>query len=196
MVRRPAAAIGLAAVALALLAGRAHAATSTAPADPEALPIPEGSSAPGGISGGAGDTLMRLGLGLVIVVGLIALVWYVLKRVQRSRYPSMERAGRSGGLIDVVSTASIGPNRALHVVRVGEEVVLVGSTDHAITALTRLGSDDLAGLIDVPPTTSTFGRNPPPPSAGGPGVDDRVRAVTTSGDGALLERLRSMTTRK
>ncbi len=189
--RRVAAAIALAALA----AGPARAATTTAPADPESLPIPEGSSAPGNLSGGAGDTLLRLGLGLVVVVGLIALVWYVLKRVQRSRYPSMERAGKAGGLIDVVSTASIGPNRNLHVVRVGEEIILVGSTDHSITALTRLGTDDLVGPIDVPPTTSTFGRGAPPP-AGGPGVDDRARAVTTSGDGALLERLRSMTTRK
>jgi flagellar protein FliO/FliZ len=193
-VRRLAAALALVALALALPLGPARAATTTAPADPESLPIPEGSSAPGNLSGGAGDTLMRLGLGLVVVVGLIALVWYVLKRVQRSRYPGMERSGKPGGLIDVVSTTSIGPNRTLHVVRVGEEILLVGSTDHTITALTRLGSDDLVGLVDVPPTTSTFGRNPPP--AGGPGVDDRVRAVTTSSDGALIEKLRSMTTRK
>ena len=192
--RRVMAAIALAALALA--AGPAHAATTTAPADPESLPIPEGSSAPGNLSGGAGDTLMRLGLGLVVVVGLIALVWYVLKRVQRSRYPSLERAGKAGGLIDVVSTTSIGPNRTLHVVRVGEEILLVGSTDHSITALARLGSDDLVGLVDVPPTTSTFGRNPPGPQAGDPGVDDRVRAVTTSSDGALIDKLRSMTTRK
>lgn len=188
------AAIALA--ALALLAGPARAATTTAPADPEALPIPEGSSSPGNLSGGAGDTLMRLGLGLVVVVGLIALVWYVLKRVQRSRYPSLERAGKTGGLIDVVSTTSIGPNRTLHVVRVGEEILLVGSTDHAITALMRLGTDDLVGLVNVPPTSSTFGRNPPASPTGGPGVDDRVRAVTTSSDGALIDKLRSMTTRK
>ena len=152
---------------LAALAGPAAAATTTAPADPESLPIPEGSSGPGELTGGAGDTLLRLGLGLVVVVGLI----------------------------DVVSSTSIGPNRTLHVVRVGEEIILVGSTDHTITALTRLGDEDLVDLVDVPPTTGTFGRGGAPP-AGGPGVDDRVRAVTTSREGALMDKLRSMTTRK
>ncbi len=195
-VRPIAATLALAALALTALAGPALGATTTAPADPESLPIPEGSSSPGNLSGGAGDTLMRLGLGLVVVVGLIALVWYVLKRVQRSRYPALDSGGKSGALIDVVSTTSLGPNRALHIVRVGEEILLVGSTDHAVTALTRLGTDDLVGLIDVPPTTSTFGRNPPSPPTGGAGVDDRVRAVTTSSDSALVDKLRSLTTRK
>ena len=184
-------------LALAAFAAPALGATTTAPVDPETLPIPEGSSSPGNISGGAGDTLLRLGLGLIIVVGLIALVWYVLKRVQRSRYPALESAGKGGGgMIDVVSTTPLGPNRALHVVRVGEEILLLGATDHSITALTRLGSGDLVGPIEVPPTTSTFGRNSPPPATGGPGVDDRVRAVSTSGDSALVDKLRSMTTRK
>ena len=183
-------------LAFAAFAGPALGATTTAPKNPESLPIPEGSSSPGNISGGAGDTLLRLGLGLVVVVGLIALVWYVLKRVQRSRYPALESNGKAGGLIDVVSTTPLGPNRSLHVVRVGEEIILVGSTDHAITALTRLGTDDLVGLIDVPPTTSTFGRNAPPPATGGPGVDDRIRAVSTSSDSALVDKLRSLTTRK
>lgn len=183
-------------LALAAFAGPALGATTTAPKDPESLPIPEGSSSPGNLSGGAGDTLLRLGLGLIVVVGLIALVWYVLKRVQRSRYPALDSGGKSAGLIDVVSTTPLGPNRSLHVVRVGEEILLVGSTDHNITALTRLGTDDLVGLIDVPPTTSTFGRNSPPPPTGGPGVDDRVRAVTTSSDSALVDKLRSLTTRK
>lgn len=184
------AAAGLAAA----LARHAAAATTTTPADPESLPIPEGSSGPTELTGGAGDTLLRLGLGLVVVVGLIALVWYVLKRVQRSRFPAMERSGKPGGLIDVVSSTSIGPNRTLHVVRVGEEIILVGSTDHTITALTRLGADDLVDLVDVPPTAGTFGRGGAAPA--GPGADDRVRAVTTSREGALIDKLRSMTTRK
>ena len=183
-------------LAFAAMTGPALGRTTTKPVNPESLPIPEGSSSPGNLSGGAGDTLLHLGLGLVVVVGLIALVWYVLKRVQRSRYPAIDGAGKAGGLIDVVSTTPLGPNRSLHIVRVGEEIVLVGSTDHSITALTRLGTDDLVGLIDVPPTTSTFGRNAPPSPTGGPGVDDRVRAVTTSSDSALVDKLRSLTTRK
>ncbi len=187
-VRRPLHALGSALFVLAMAALPAHA----APADPEALPIPEGSSAPTALSGGAGGTLLRLGLGLVVVLGLIALVWYVMKRIQRSRFPALDERGPS--LIDVVATTSLGPNRSLHLVRIGEEIILVGATDHAVNAITRIGADDVAGVPELAPARAGFGRSAP--GAGGTGSDDRARAVATATDGSIVERLRAMTTRR
>ena len=133
-------ALALVALALALTAAPAVGQTTTAatttattsttakapakpakgvPADPnEKLPIPEGSDNPVAMSGGAGGTLIRLVLGLGLVVGLIGAVWYVMKRVQRSRYPAMDDRN-TAGLIDVMATTSLGPNRFLHLVKVG-----------------------------------------------------------------------------
>jgi len=201
-------ALALMALALALSAAPAAAQTTTAattaaatekapaskaatsvPADPdEKLPIPEGSDSPVSVSGGAGGTLIRLMLGLGIVVGLIAAVWYVMKRVQRSRYPAMDDRNPAG-LIDVLATTSLGPNRSLHLVKVGEEIVLVGSTDHSVAPITRIGADDAAGLA---------GAGAPQPKAfrGDPGSAARTRAETAAADASVVDRLRAMTARR
>lgn len=176
--------------ALALSAMPAAAQSRTAPVDPETLPIPEGSAAPTSLSGGGGGTLVRLGIGLLVVMGLIALVWFVMRRVQRGRYPGLDEGG--AGLIDVVTTTPLGPNRSLHLIRVGDELVLIGSTDHGVTALARLGAEESSALVDGAAAA-------PPPgagrSAGGP-WDDRARAVATAGEASLVERLRALTTRR
>jgi flagellar biosynthetic protein FliO len=178
-------------VTLAFSALPARGQTATAPKDPESQLIPEGSAAPTSIGGDGGGTLLRLGLGLVVVMGLIAAVWYVMKRVQRSRFPALEERG--GSLIDVVTTTQLGPNRSVHLIRVGEEMVLVGSTDHSITPLARLGAEDALALVDLAPPSPRFGA---PAEGRGPASDDRARAVATAGEGSLVERLRAMTTRR
>jgi flagellar protein FliO/FliZ len=201
-------ALALVALALALTAAPAVAQTTTAapttaaasakapaatakgvPADPnEKLPIPEGSDSPVSMSGGAGGTLIRLVLGLGIVVGLIGAVWYVMKRVQRSRYPAMDDRNPAG-LIDVLATTSLGPNRSLHLVKVGEELVLVGSTDHAVAPITRIGAEDAATLA---------GAGAPEPKAfrGDPGAAARTRAQKSATDQSVVDRLRAMTARR
>lgn len=185
--RGPLRRIGAGLLALALLAalaagpalGQAAAPKGTSTvADTESLPIPEGSSTPTSLSDGGG-TLLRLGIGLVVVVALIAGVWYVMKRVQNNRYPGLEERG--GDLIDIVATTALGPNRALHLVRVGDEIVLLGATDHAISTIVRVGAEDAPGLPPIGPRQ--------------PGEGDRARAVATATDTSLVERLRAMTTR-
>lgn len=179
----------LLALAIAVLAALpVHAAAAT---DPEKLPIPEGSSAPTTLSGGGGGTLLRLGLGLVVVIGLISLIWYVLKRIQRTRYPALDERGPS--LIEVVANTPLGPNRSLHLVRLGDELVLIGSTDHNVNAIVRVGAEDVAGLIDPAPRGG-FARS----SSAAPrtAMDDRDRAVATATDSSLVDRLRAMTTRR
>ncbi len=178
--------------AMALSALPASAQTRTAPVDPESLPIPEGSATPTSLSGEGGGTLLRLGIGLVVVVGLIAAVWFVLKRIQRSRYPALDEAGPS--LIDVVTTTALGPNRSLHLVRVGEELVLVGSTDHGITPLARLGADEAANLVDRAASEPRTPSGPGRPDARG--FDARAHAAATAEDGTLVARLRALTTRR
>lgn len=163
--------------------------TKGVPEDPnEKLPIPEGSDSPVSVSGGAGGTLLRLVVGLGIVVGLIGGVWYVMKRIQRSRYPAMDDRNPAG-LIDILATTSLGPNRSLHLVKVGEEIVLVGSTDHSVAPITRIGVDDAAGLAGAAgPAPTSFG--------GDPGAAARTRAQTTAADASVVDRLRAMTARR
>lgn len=162
------------------------------PADTESLPIPEGSSGPTAVTDGAGGTMLRLGLGLVVVLALVAAVWFVLRRVQRSRYAGVD--ARPNGVIEIVSTTPLGPSRALHLVRVGEELILVGATEQSIGPVARIGEEAAAGLVDLAPPGRRHG--PGAPRDRGPGADDRARAVATSEDAGLVERLRALTVRR
>jgi flagellar protein FliO/FliZ len=189
----------IAALALALLAPQAPAqsdtAATTAPAertapatttvaDPESLPIPEGSSSPVSVGGGdLGGTAIRLLLGLIVVVALILGVWYLLKRIQRGRYPALGET--TTGLVSILSTTPLGPGRALHIVRVADRVVLIGATDHAVSAIAHL-DDETAAVI-----TRALG-----PDDGGPGAVARARAMETTGAPAsMIEKIRAMTVR-
>lgn len=156
----------------------ARAATTPAADDPESQPIREGSGGPVSVSGGIGGTLVRLMIGLLLVVGLIFAVWWVMKRVQRSRYPAVE--ADATGLIGVMATTPLGPNRALHLVRVGDEVVLVGATEQSVQAVARL---DAATASAITRAADSPGRTVVPTGSGQPGGE------------SLLDRLRRMTAR-
>ena len=165
-------------------AAAATAKASTTAPDPESLPIPEGSSSPVSVGGGdLGGTALRLLLGLLVVVALILGVWYLLKRIQRGRYPALGETG--AGLISVLATTPLGPGRALHIVRVANQVVLVGATDHAVQAVANLDAETAAAIMRA------VG-----PDDGGPGAVARARAMETTGAPAsMIEKVRAMTVR-
>lgn len=165
----------------------------------ESQPIPDGSGAEGPASAGMGGAMVRLLVGLVIVVALVVGLWMLLKRLQRGRYPGV--AG--GGAIEVLATTPLGPNRALHLVRVGGQRFLVGVTEQSVSPLTPVADeDDLEDLV----------------ADGGIGAFDAARAtldpreraaITTQRPGSawpgwaveegpqtLVDRLRSLTARR
>lgn len=87
-----------------------------------------------------GGSLARFIFGLVVVLGVIYAVHWLLKKWGQSRLEGV--AGRAG-VIDVVATTPLAQGRALHLVRVGDELVLVGATDQSIT---RIGELDAGSL--------------------------------------------------
>lgn len=160
-----------------------------APGNTDDQPIPTGDSAPTGVPAGVGGSVLRLAVGLVVVVGLIAALWWVMKRVQRSRYPGAE--GRAGTAVEIVATTALGPNRALHLVRVGDQTILIGATEHAITTVARLSDDESeAELLER--------------AARDPGLARRIAPSTPRdehasfgvSDPGLVERLRALTVRR
>lgn len=88
-----------------------------------------------GDSGGGGSAL-RFIFGLAVVLGAIYGVHWLLKKWGQSKLQGV--AGRTG-VIDVVATTPLAQGRALHLVRVGDELVLVGATEQSIT---RIGDVD------------------------------------------------------
>lgn len=97
---------------------------------------------------GIGDWV-NLAVRLAIVVGVIwgavhAMRWYVRRMNQgHSRYGT--RA------LEVLETHALGPNRTLHLVRLGERAVLIGSTQERITQLLTVDdAEEFRRLTDVP----------------------------------------------
>lgn len=75
--------------------------------------------------------LGRVLLGLILVVLVIGVLYAGMKRAQRGKQPG----GRAAGTVKVVETTQLGPGRNLHLVHIGDRVLLVGATDHGITLL-------------------------------------------------------------
>ena len=88
---------------------------------------PETTTVPGS---GAAD-LGRVLLGLILVVLVIGALYTGMKRAQKGKLPG----GRASGTVKVVETTQLGPGRNLHIVHIGDRVLLVGATDHGITLL-------------------------------------------------------------
>ena len=84
---------------------------------------------------------MRTIVGLAIVIGVIYGLYWVLKQVKASRE---DKALGSG--LKTLATLPLGPNRALHLVRAGDEVVLVGVGEHGVTPIRTYGENEARAL--------------------------------------------------
>jgi flagellar protein FliO/FliZ len=142
-------------ISLVLLSpAHAFAASGTGENTPLNLPADGGAKKITGASGGG--SLVRTVVGLAIVIGVIYGVAWILKQVKSSKE---ER--RSGSGLESAAVVPLGPNRALHLVRAGRELVLVGVAEHGVTPIRTyteeealelgiIGEDDDESDTDVP----------------------------------------------
>lgn len=133
----------VAAVALLLCAfpARALAAARGGESTPVDL---TGASNQGGHVGGGGS-LVRTIVGLAVVIGVIYGVAWVLRQVKSSRQPRATGAG-----LATLASIPLAPNRSVHLVRAGRELVLLGVAEQGVVPLRTYTEDEArdAGLID------------------------------------------------
>jgi flagellar protein FliO/FliZ len=98
-------------------------------------------------AGGGSSGLVRTVVGLAVVIGVIYGVAWILRQVKSSRE---ERTAGFG--LESAATIPLGPNRALHLVRAGRELVLVGVAEHGVTPIRTYTEDEARrlGLIAEP----------------------------------------------
>src|SRR5689334_19048496 len=77
-----------------------------------------------------GGSFFRMLFGLLIVLGVIYGVYWLLKKVKASKE---EQA--SGRGLSTIATLPLGPNRSLHMVRAGGEVVILGVGESGVTPI-------------------------------------------------------------
>ncbi|HWI70821.1 MAG TPA: flagellar biosynthetic protein FliO [Baekduia sp.] len=101
--------------------------------------------------GGSGGGLARTFVGLAVVVAVIYGLTWVLRQMKKSS--SGEKAHGFG--LSTEASMPLGPNRSVHLIRAGRELVLVGSAEHGIVPIRTYTEDEARdlGLIEHPQLT-------------------------------------------
>jgi len=94
--------------------------------------------------GSTSNAALHMLLGLAIVCALIFALYKILRRSATKN----GKIVRDDGWIQVVSSTPLAQSRALHLVRVGEELVLVGSSEQSLTPI-RVYSPEEARRLGV-----------------------------------------------
>jgi flagellar protein FliO/FliZ len=127
-------------IGLVLLApAHAYAASGTGEDTPLNLPADGGAKKITGASGSG--SIVRTIVGLAIVLAVIYGVAWVLKQVKASK---QERVRGNG--LESAAVVPLGPNKSLHLVRAGRELVLVGVAEHGVTPIRTYSEEEALEL--------------------------------------------------
>jgi flagellar protein FliO/FliZ len=143
--------------------------------------------------GNSGGGLGRTVIGLLVVCAIIYGLYWVLKQVKKARE---EQASGSG--LHSLAMLPLGPNRSLHMIRAGREIVLVGVAEHGVAPIRSYTEEEAfeAGLITPDDDDHSAGKaakaaKPATPGvAAKPGFASAGQAVS-----GVLEKLRQRTVR-
>jgi flagellar protein FliO/FliZ len=172
----------------------AQTAASGAPKDTSKQPlnlptdqVQQQASNGGSNSGGLGRTL----IGLLVVCAIIYGLYWVLKQVKKARE---EQASGSG--LHSLASLPLGPNRSLHMIRAGREIVLVGVAESGVSPIRSYTEEEAfeAGLISDDPDDAT--RTGGSGSGSGGGAAAAGFASPANAIGTALRGLRERTVRK
>ena len=107
-------------------------------------PLGQGGAATGQLGSGTGELFFKTMGAVLLVVGMGAVAILVSKKL-------LPRIGSLPGKeIRVLETAYLGPRKAVHLVEVGSQRLLIGSTNENIATLAHL-SDTWTELVDQRP---------------------------------------------
>jgi flagellar protein FliO/FliZ len=96
------------------------------------------------VESGGGGGYARMIVGLAVVIAVIYGLSWVLKQVKASKEGSATGAG-----LAPISSLPLGPNRSVHLVRVGRELVLLGAAEKGVVPIRTYHEDEAraAGLL-------------------------------------------------
>jgi flagellar protein FliO/FliZ len=177
-------------IALSLLEPATVLAAVRGPHEGTPLNLPSSQAQHVGAAAGSGS-LMRTFVGLAIVVAVIYGLYWVLRQIKSSRE---EQATGSGLRSEAV--VPLGPNRSLHLVRAGRELVLVGVAEQGVVPIRTYTEAEAqaAGLV-APTRADDDTPQPALPRAATPAALAAPTRQLTERAGQTLRNLRSLTVR-
>jgi flagellar protein FliO/FliZ len=134
----------------------------------EATPLDLPSAGQTQAATGGGTSLVRTFVGLAIVLAVIYGLYWVLKQVKASR-----ESTASGDGLASVATIPLGPNRSLHLVRAGRELVLLGVAEQSVVPIRAYSEDEARALGLIGVTEAIEGDAPAPKALPSPGATVR-----------------------
>ena len=181
-------------------------AKTTASGENTPLNLSPSSTAPHTSSGGA--SIVRTIVGLAIVIAVIWGLSWILRQVKSGRDPQVSTAGLAS-----VAALTIGSGRSVHLIRAGNDYVLLGAAEQGLVPIHRYTEEQareagLPTLDEAPPRQRRLTRggggaaeprprrallNPPRESARRPHDPMRMPAPSSFG---LVERVREWTVRR
>jgi len=124
----------------------------------ENTPLNLGPSSTSSHSSTGGASLVRTIVGLAIVIAVIWGLSWILRQVKAGRDPQVTSSGLSS-----VAALPLGSGRSVHLVRAGNEYVLLGSAEHGLVPIHRYSEQEArdAGLLpaDEPDAQRAGGRS-------------------------------------
>jgi flagellar biosynthetic protein FliO len=157
----------------------------TTPLSPEATGAGDSTSTDVGSSGGA---IVRMLIGLAIVIAVIYAIYALLKRANGRKGGGV----RSDGKMTVLASTSLAPGAAVHLVQVGDELVLVGQGQQGVTPIRVYTADEAQRLgVALDRGVTPFVPTGRPAASGKAGAGGFKRSFGAS----FVDELRKRTTR-
>jgi flagellar protein FliO/FliZ len=128
--------------------------------------------------GGGSGAFVRMIVGLAVVLAVIYGVYWLLKAYGKSK-----KRADGDGRMQVVATTVLAPERSIHLVRIGDELVLVGSAEKGVSRLRVYDAEEARRLEPLLEASGDL-RRLRPASGGGTTV------------GRLVDELRRRTARE
>ncbi|BDG07993.1 flagellar biosynthetic protein FliO [Anaeromyxobacter paludicola] len=154
-------ALAAAALPLALLASPAQPAPRPAPA-PAAVPAPALAPPLPAAAAPAAEPARELARPLELPassggLGSVAVPALLLLALAAAALLLARKKARAGGLVQVLETASLGPRRSIVVARVGDELLVLGSSERGIQLLSSRPCDPALAPLAAPPPLAAPG---------------------------------------
>jgi flagellar protein FliO/FliZ len=122
--------------------------TSTSGSENTPLDLKAPTSASSATSASSGASIVRTIVGLAIVIAVIWGLAWILRQVKAGREGGRDSHQSSSGLASVAAL-TLGTGRSVHLVRAGNDYVLLGSTEHGVAPIHRYTEEQArdAGLL-------------------------------------------------
>jgi flagellar protein FliO/FliZ len=137
----------------------AYSPSSTTGSETTPLDLKAPSTGSAATSSGGGASIVRTIVGLAIVIAVIWGLAWILRQVKAGREGGRDSHRSSGGLASVAAL-TLGTGRSVHLVRAGNDYVLLGSTEHGVAPIHRYTEEqareagllpaDLGALVEQP----------------------------------------------